>query len=210
LAGVAALIAVRTLRAIEGQTRATLIGLKVARVSANAAKKSADIAEQSLAVVNRPQLVFESPELNNFAPMSISGTVKLITVNFTFHNYGEGAAWIIEQAVRFRAETRLADSPEYGTPRTMIPPQVVPPGKPIYSFRHLEPFGMLEESAFKAITQDLTPTLTIYGYVRFEDLLGQRFKMGFCWLYHPPGGFNTQGYWEPGGPESYTYNKQES
>jgi hypothetical protein len=203
--------AIRNAEAAKRQAVSLDATLIETRKSADAAKKSADVAEQSLTLLNRPQLVFQSPELNNFAPMPIVGQVSLITVNYEFHNYGAGLAWIIETCVVVEAKPagEMPDPPIYKGRRIERPPIVVTFDKGNFSFRYLSPVPMLDEAAYRAIAIDRSSYLSIYGYVRYLDILNHRWKMGFCWVYEPPGGFNLHGYWKPSGPDSYHYNVQE-
>jgi len=179
--------------------------------AADAAKKSAKVAEQSLSVSNRPLLAFQSPTLNNFAPMPVVGQVNLIFASYEFYNYGAGLAWIVETCVLFEVMPagEMPDPPVYKERSIERPSIAVPFRERVLGSRPLKPAAMLAEIDYRAIAVDRSSYLAIWGYVRYLDMLNRRWKMGFCWVYEPPDGFNIYGYWKVSGPDSYHYNIQE-
>lgn len=140
-AGIAAYVALKTLRAIGIQSRAAVIGIKQNRIVARAAKTSADAANKSakaadLALhINRPFLVadkitFHDEAFANTAKLLKSQPIRsyfaehpdidpsaVVSVDFTLTNYGQGPAIVDSivgciQAIRHLAEIPIDDFSE--------------------------------------------------------------------------------------------------
>lgn len=119
-AAIAAVIALRTLSAIQQQARIARIGLGATRVAANAARKSADVAELALKVVERADLLLEAVGIvNTEQRVDDSGYGNQIIIKFK--NMG-----------RTRANTAIFRSfleiPGVPTKEKTLGPVVVGPG----------------------------------------------------------------------------------
>ena len=170
---------------MEAQTVKLGESVGVARDAANAAKQSADAAQQSADIAARvsvPTLVVSEFGLGDMGMASLEAALQYPKIKLVLKNYGQTPAFLKFWTVMFTCED-LPDIPVYiGQPGCGIHLEKVVI-EPRDSYTLELPLhhrcGLSPEDIRGVI--DTLKLLSVYGYVCYADLLGNRWRrLKFC------------------------------
>jgi len=172
---------------------------KTARITAEAAKLSAGAAVAAdlphvfiseIILVENKDAVWPEPLRSPF-------------IKLEFKNYGRTPAFLVQQSVNITTAKALPDSGVYSS-MFEFPPGVAIERDAVRSNTFLAEHGN-DLNTIADILERRT-SLWIYGYINYQDFLGQFHEMGFCAHFVPAQGLSPAGGFRVGrGPPRYTY-----
>lgn len=159
-----------------------------------ATKQSADaatVAANAVIAAERPRVHLSKLKFSRMGG-DIQDRTKLPEISIGFRNLGRSVAVILDIRVVMRIVGELPETPEYGERHIYIPTgQTIAPGDE-YSLRQL----YLDFKEGDVSTDPVLPFRAhfwVYGYIAYQDHLGDERRHGFVGLWMPPGTFSALG-----------------
>jgi hypothetical protein len=167
------------------QLRLIRLSLADTKATAEAANKSATVAERALKELEAPRVFVDVIDTGLEV---MDGTAHLATgVQFRYRvtNYGRTPALLTEVCLRYPilsygetpAEINPSKVPGRGLPTGVVSALNNPYDERENLVSQIDVMKLYEELSFKKYA------LFFYGYVRYEDIFGERYITGFCHLF---------------------------
>jgi|SRR6266851_3825901 len=145
---------------------------------------------------DRPYLLVERGNLDGVVydettPNEINGELRKFPdffprTFFNFRNYGKSPALIHDAVILMTVVKALPPARDFeGSTPIHIHLPAIAAGEPWNPPAYFGPVGIDFADHLNAISER-AEQLIAYGRVRYEDVLGNPYETGFCWIYYPP------------------------
>jgi hypothetical protein len=211
-ASVAALVALKTLTAIN---RGNMVNLRVARAtriaaeagkeSADAARASADIQTKALFDLERPWVFVRITKFDGFSltPPDDFNPIMTVAISWFAQNFGRTPAFVFDGTVRMKIIPEpIPDEPDYGGQSVPIAIVPLPQGVPQENVT----IWPIDKDEHAKLRKDEV-RLMFYGFIKYRDTFGKEHESRWCaTLVIPKLRFMgaAESYWEFRGPPRYT------